>query len=258
MKYIILSFDDGREDFFLRAFPILRKYNLTATLNVVSECVGKKNPSGIGSGNGVYVSWEELAACKEYGIEIANHSARHNNNLEDILIGAAEICDCLDIQEPLGFSSPNSEICAKNMAIYEPLVNEGRILYIRSGNQVKRDGYIYALAYILSKYTHSKKMFKRYNNRNILNLGEQRGSFLPSITCNRDNTARQIEYFIEKMEDNTAAILMFHSILQVCDLGYEKDKWYNTAEEFERLCKYLAENPEVSVITTKALINLMK
>jgi hypothetical protein len=43
MKTIILSFDDARRDFYTRALPIIKKYNLTATLNVISDFI--LNPS---------------------------------------------------------------------------------------------------------------------------------------------------------------------------------------------------------------------
>ena len=39
MKYVILSFDDGRRDTYLNAFPILKENDLTATLNVVSDFI---------------------------------------------------------------------------------------------------------------------------------------------------------------------------------------------------------------------------
>jgi len=38
-KNIVLSFDDGRKDFYEYALPILKKYNLVATLNVTTGYV---------------------------------------------------------------------------------------------------------------------------------------------------------------------------------------------------------------------------
>ena len=52
MRYVILSFDDGRRDFFTNALPVLRKYQLKATLNVVSDFVGHAGLSVFDSGNG--------------------------------------------------------------------------------------------------------------------------------------------------------------------------------------------------------------
>ena len=38
-KQLILTFDDGFEDFYLNAFPLLKKYKLPAVLNVVVKCI---------------------------------------------------------------------------------------------------------------------------------------------------------------------------------------------------------------------------
>ena len=38
-KQLILTFDDGFEDFYLNAFPLLKKYKIPSVLNVVVECV---------------------------------------------------------------------------------------------------------------------------------------------------------------------------------------------------------------------------
>ena len=38
-KQLILTFDDGFEDFYINAFPMLKKYNLPAVLNVVVNCI---------------------------------------------------------------------------------------------------------------------------------------------------------------------------------------------------------------------------
>ncbi len=40
-KTVTLTFDDGYEDFFLNAFPILKKYNFKATLFLTTSLIGK-------------------------------------------------------------------------------------------------------------------------------------------------------------------------------------------------------------------------
>ena len=42
-KYFIITFDDGYEDVFKNALPILKKYNFTATCFFVSKHIGKYN-----------------------------------------------------------------------------------------------------------------------------------------------------------------------------------------------------------------------
>ena len=65
MKTIILSFNDARRDFYTRALPIIKKYNLTATLNVISDFI--LNPSNyccFSSGNNEAITSEELKITK--------------------------------------------------------------------------------------------------------------------------------------------------------------------------------------------------
>ncbi len=139
------------------------------------------------------------------------------------------------------------------MNIYRNLINSGKVSYIRSGNQVMRDGYFHAAMYIVSKLTNSKTIFNLYNRRNLINLKKECPSFYPSITCNADNSIRQIAFFIQMMPDNHAAIIMLHSILSPCDRGWGKDKWYNSVNDFEKLCRYLAKKKDVAVITNAKL-----
>lgn len=256
MKYIVLSFDDGRKDFFTRALPILNKYHLRAVLNVVSDTVGSQ-ATGIGSGNGEHVSWDELQICRDSGIEIANHSAKHNNEPEDIIAGAKAIREQLGITEGIGFASPHSEICGKNIGKYRKLLEEGHVTYIRSGNQIRRDGYVYAGLFFLYKYTRLAPLFYWYNRRNIMKTDGKPADFLPSVTCNANNTNGQLMHFVKKMPKDSAAILMFHSILEKNDAGYGKDKWFNTTEEFDAFCKFLRESKDVSVVTTRELLEVI-
>ncbi len=39
MKYAVLSFDDGRADTYEKAYKILKKYGLTATINAVTDFI---------------------------------------------------------------------------------------------------------------------------------------------------------------------------------------------------------------------------
>lgn len=259
MKYIVLSFDDGRKDFYTRALPILQKYGLTATLNIVPDFVGQRGIAGFSSGNGECVSWDEIKECVSSGVEIANHSANHTNAVEEIVRGSAEIRERLGLSQMPGFASPNSGVSKKNFDKYRNLLLSRNVKYIRSGNQLKRDGYVNILLYLLYKYTKAPGFFGLYNRRNIIAVSEKQKepTFLPSVTCNRDNTIRQMIRFIEKMPDDSAAILMFHSILDEADPGFGKDKWFNTTGEFEQLCSFLAKDQNLQVATNEELCGLL-
>jgi peptidoglycan/xylan/chitin deacetylase (PgdA/CDA1 family) len=66
-KAVALTFDDGYEDAFTTALPALRRYGFTATFYIISGLVGQPG----------YMSWEQLAALRDAGMEIGAHTIDH-------------------------------------------------------------------------------------------------------------------------------------------------------------------------------------
>ena len=66
-KAIVITFDDGYEDNFLTALPIMEKYNMKATVFVVPSLVNTPD----------YLSWQQVLAMKERKIEIGSHTMNH-------------------------------------------------------------------------------------------------------------------------------------------------------------------------------------
>lgn len=66
-KAIILTFDDGYKDFYTTAFPLLQKYDYTASVGVIS---GKMD------GN-QYMTPENVKEINDAGIEILSHTVHH-------------------------------------------------------------------------------------------------------------------------------------------------------------------------------------
>ncbi|MCX7715391.1 MAG: polysaccharide deacetylase family protein [Clostridia bacterium] len=65
---VVVTFDDGYLDNYTYAFPILKKYNVKATIFVVSSLVGKPN----------YMTREQLREMSDSGlVSIQSHSATH-------------------------------------------------------------------------------------------------------------------------------------------------------------------------------------
>ena len=66
---VILTFDDGYEDFYVNAVPILRQLGFKAVMSLPTGLVG--NPG--------YMTWDELSQAATTGVEIVNHTWSHAN-----------------------------------------------------------------------------------------------------------------------------------------------------------------------------------
>jgi len=85
-RIVIITFDDGYEDNYNLAFPILKKYGYVATIFLVSDYVNtdhifywdKSKISGQLQDNlfGI-LSWNQVYEMAEYGIEFGSHTCTH-------------------------------------------------------------------------------------------------------------------------------------------------------------------------------------
>lgn len=66
---VALTFDDGYDDAFTAALPIMQRYGMRATFYIVNTFVGQPG----------YMGWEQLAALRDAGMEIGAHSLSHLN-----------------------------------------------------------------------------------------------------------------------------------------------------------------------------------
>jgi peptidoglycan/xylan/chitin deacetylase (PgdA/CDA1 family) len=69
VKSVALTFDDGYQDFYTAAFPILREFDFTATSYVISGFVDDANQHSLRS-------WQ-IVELSTYGIEIGAHTFNH-------------------------------------------------------------------------------------------------------------------------------------------------------------------------------------
>ena len=68
-KPIILSFDDGYDNHYTQAYPLLTKYNLKGNFAIITGNVGKMG----------YMTWDQVKILKAAGFEIDSHSVTHPN-----------------------------------------------------------------------------------------------------------------------------------------------------------------------------------
>jgi peptidoglycan/xylan/chitin deacetylase (PgdA/CDA1 family) len=66
-RAVVLTFDDGYDDNYRFAYPLLRQFEMTGTFFVVAGLVGKRG----------YMTWEQLREMQLHGMAIESHSLDH-------------------------------------------------------------------------------------------------------------------------------------------------------------------------------------
>lgn len=102
-KPIILTFDDGYEDNYTNAYPLLKKYGFVGTFFIVTEPVDK--------GRAGYMSWAQIEIMSTNGMEIGAHSYTHpdlrDKSVDYIVwqaVGSKEAIEAR-LQQPVRFFS---------------------------------------------------------------------------------------------------------------------------------------------------------
>ena len=73
LKPIVITIDDGFRSTYTLAYPVLKKYNLPATLFLYTDFIEKNNYS---------LTWEEIREMTKNNIEIGSHTLSHCNLLK--------------------------------------------------------------------------------------------------------------------------------------------------------------------------------
>lgn len=66
-KSVVLSFDDGYEDNFTHALPILKKYGFSGIFFLPSDLIGKEG----------FMTWDQVRVMVQNGMEIGSHTETH-------------------------------------------------------------------------------------------------------------------------------------------------------------------------------------
>ena len=68
-KPVILTFDDGYEDNYTNAFPLLQKYNMVGHFFIISDFVNQERPG--------YMTWPQIEEMAAAGQRFGSHSRDH-------------------------------------------------------------------------------------------------------------------------------------------------------------------------------------
>jgi hypothetical protein len=170
MKYIILSFDDGRKDNYDVAYKMLKKHNFTASIHITTGLIDGTIINQPDNPLSDYkpLSIENILEMHHCGFDISSHGDMHTNTEDDIKSGLEKL-KMWGLPQNNLFSSPNSEIYEGNINEYSGILLKNGIKYVRSGVQIRRNGIFYCILYIITMLTRSSIFFYFLNKNNILN-----------------------------------------------------------------------------------------
>lgn len=114
-KPVILTFDDGYQDAYTNAFPILQKYDFTAVFYIITDYINNNNQ---------YMTWEEILELKNAGMNIGSHTATHPDlsKLSDNRIGNELIESKKIIEKKLNIQI--SDFCYPSGKYNERVINK--------------------------------------------------------------------------------------------------------------------------------------
>jgi len=78
-RFFIISFDDGYEDIFIYAYPILKKYGFTAIVFLIAGYIGKFNIWDASPGPRFrHLNWTQVQEMSKNGFLFGSHGINHN------------------------------------------------------------------------------------------------------------------------------------------------------------------------------------
>ena len=80
VRPVIVTFDDGYQDNFIFAYPILKNNHFTATIFLVSGLIGKTNEWDTkvhSQPKNKLLTWSQIRLMEKYGIEFGAHTVTH-------------------------------------------------------------------------------------------------------------------------------------------------------------------------------------
>ncbi len=109
-KTVVINFDDGWENQYTYAFPLLKKYGDTATFFIYTNAIGHRH----------FLTWQEVKELAAGGMQIGSHTKSHpylnkisEDRLKDEIMGSKKIIEnnlgkpVTAFASPFGYSNPD-------------------------------------------------------------------------------------------------------------------------------------------------------
>lgn len=258
---ISLSFDDGRIDNYNILYPLLKKYNLPATLNITTGFVrGEGRLKRLAPTEPMNVDMVK-EMFQDPLVEIASHGYYHLNTKEDILKGQKELLKDLNVemltQYGNGFASPGTDLNLDEYQEMKQELNASHLEYVRLSLRY--------LSYPILK-TYLRKASRLLKWPFLYRLAYQdtlmshvENGILYSIPVLSSIKVSELKAIINEAESTgKVCILMFHSIVEDEKL---RDNWDYERTKFTDLCEFLVrerDEQRLDVVTSMDIYQRLK
>lgn len=252
---VCLSVDDGAEDSCTRIFPLLQKYGMPTSFNIITDCIaGKKEMPDAGLKP---MSREQLAEMAKSPLtEIACHGADHTNETESIRRGRRELLSMLGTPENMriGFASPESRMDGRSISAQQQEWEKAGFAYVRTGPRVETLKLLRKAARRLSRSFHPGWLYVFAYNDTLLEETERFA--LSAVPVMHETTVSQVKALIRRAEKaGKNVILMLHRVKEAGEEMY-KDPWTWGRGKMEELLQFLAEEQKAGKLRVKTVKEL--
>lgn len=64
---VVITFDDGQRNNYINAFPVLKKYQMSATIFIITQWMGQN----------AFLTWDQVKEMAQYDIDFGSHTQHH-------------------------------------------------------------------------------------------------------------------------------------------------------------------------------------
>jgi hypothetical protein len=249
MKRVVLSFDDGRRDFYTYVYPELLKRGLGATLNVATGYIDGSVPCPF-----TPCAISEIKEMHEHGIEMASHSDSHTAG-----ITPADVKSSLDKLEqwtgerPIGLALPFNQ--KPTDELIDSLCNLG-IRYFRRGDKNNIGPIRRRITMLFKKKYDTPAFFIKKQKINITkNVSTSKVAVFYSCFVMNRFSVDAYKKAIDLLNDNESLILMFHSVVPPSEIA--KNDFVNgayTIDDFVSLLDYIQSKDNIRIVRNVDLV----
>ncbi len=259
MKYVALTFDDGRSDNYLVAKRIMDKYQFCGTVYITTGFIdGTWEEKDTLHSPTRPLTVEEINRLYSSGWEIGLHGDKHKTQINDMRTALNKLQQWGITNDEWGISIPNSN--ASETEITSLLESEWgkKIVYIRRGRKCNTAKLKNKILYVLYSVLKSKLAYRRFNVKNIFKIKSCNNLNIPSVVVKSKDKADLIIDFIKTVPDDSVVVLMLHSILSSDHAMCGKNPWCWDEKNFEMLCSNLKNMENDNDLKVKTLMEIMK